>query len=209
MVTSRPLRELHPKPEPREGAGRHRQAAEPGRPPVRRRRQTEHHAIRDGSAVRFQRGERSADGRAFPIRRANLEPNPDWVTASPVPQPTTHGLLPTSGAARATSHSASAIPPLSLASSRSADLADHHGPCSPSGVSPSRRRFPRLGCRCSLTARAGVINARSQHGRHRLAIPERRRQVPTHHPGTEEGGLASAWGNFRLHGRPAPHQLAR
>ena len=138
------------------------------------------HAIR--TAMRCASTRRAICRRASRSRSAGptWSPTPTGVTGVTSAAANSMGLHRPRARRERHRGASSAIPPLSWHRHVHADLADHHGPCSPSGVSRIYAGDFTTGLSVLVNSAGGVINARSQHGRHRSAIPERRRQVLTH-----------------------------
>lgn len=195
-VTSRPLAELHPKTKSRVVlVGTGKLLSQDDRSSTQ---EQTFYAIKDGNAVRFNAASDLPTGVTFPIRRANLEPNPDWVTGVTSAAANSMGFYTDLGrgasgiAWRIVSDPATFLGIVTFTPT----LPTITDPCSPSGVSRIYAGDFTTGLSVLVNSAGGVINALEVNtvvtDLRFLSVGGKSRLIA----GTEKGDLLRPQGNF-------------
>ena len=195
-VTSRPLAELHPKTKSRVVlVGTGKLLSQDDRSSTQ---EQTFYAIKDGNAVRFNAASDLPTGVTFPIRRANLEPNPNWVAGVTSAAANSMGFYTDLGrgasgiAWRIVSDPATFLGIVTFTPT----LPTITDPCSPSGVSRIYAGDFTTGLSVLVNNTGGVINALEVStvvtDLRFLSVGGKSRLIA----GTEKGDLLRPQGNF-------------
>lgn len=195
-VTSRPLAELHPKTKSRVVlVGTGKLLSQDDRSSTQ---EQTFYAIKDGNAVRFNAASDLPTGVTFPIRRANLQPNPDWVAGVTSAAANSMGFYTDLGrgasgiAWRIVSDPATFLGIVTFTPT----LPTITDPCSPSGISRIYAGDFTTGLSVLVNSAGGVINALEVNtvvtDLRFLSVGGKSRLIA----GTEKGDLLRPQGNF-------------